>query len=176
MHYSSSQQVWKKHFPGALLVMALTFLFFNTVQWSSVVDSSAWPYGTSLTTLFAYLVSAVLDLKVAIFVSVLAAVAILILSAMKIRPILKSAFSPSYKFDTTIVMVLFLGVFVALPLLGYWAFADMVVTNPHIYINTIIPTVVGSIYFAGKTHAASQFAETRTRATDAVEDDVFSDE
>lgn len=176
MNYTSSQQVWKKQFPGALLVMALTFAFFNTLQWTSLVDPARWPYGTSMTTLFAYLVGTVLEVKIAIFVSVIAAIALLILSAMKVRPILKSAFSPAYKFDTIIVMALFLGVFVALPLLGFWAFADVVVTNPHIYINTILPTAVGSIYFAGKTHAASQFAETRTRATDAVEDDVFDEE
>jgi hypothetical protein len=175
MNYKSSQQVWMKHFPGALIVMALTFVFFNTIQWTEMVPSEAWPYGTSIATLFAYLVGQVLDPKVAIFVSTIAAIVILVLAAMKVRPILKSAFSPSYKFDTIIVMVLFVGVFVALPMLGYWAFADRVVTNPHVYINTLLPTIVGSIYFAGKTHAAAQFAETRTRATDAVEEDVFEE-
>ncbi len=176
MNYSSSQQVWKKHFPGALIVMAMTFLFFNTIQWSDAVDPATWPYGTSITTLFAYLVGTVLEVKVAIFVSVIAAIVLLLLAAMKVRPVMKSAFSPSYKTDTIIVILLFMGVFVALPLLGYWAFADMVITNPHIYINTILPTFVGAVYFSGKTHAASQFAETRTRATDSVEDDVFEDE
>ena len=176
MNYSSSQQVWKKHFPGALAVMVLTFLFFNTIQWSSAVDSAQWPYGTSLTTLFSYLVGTVLEVKVAVFVSVIAAIVLLLLAAMKVRPVLKSAFSPSYKVDTIIVILLFTGVFVALPLLGYWAFADMVVTNPHIYINTLLPTLVGAIYFSGKTHAASQFAETRTRATDSVEHDSFGEE
>lgn len=175
MNYKSSQQVWVKQFPSALVVMALAFAFFNTIQWTSLVDSGSWPYGTSITTLFAYLVGTVLEVKVAVFVSTIAAIIALIVGAMKVRPILKSAFSPSYKWDTIMVIVLFLGVFVALPIMAYWAFADVVVSNPHIYINTILPTLVGAIYFSGKTHAAAQFAETRTRATDAVEEDVFEE-
>jgi len=175
MNYKSSQQVWVQQFPSALVVMALTFVFFNTIQWTSFVDVADWPYGTSITTLFAYVVGTVLDVKVAVFVSTIAAILLLIVGAMKVRPILKSAFSPSYKWDTIMVIVLFVGVFVALPIMAYWAFADVVVSNPHIYINTILPTVAGAIYFSGKTHAAAQFAETRTRATDAVEEDVFDD-
>lgn len=173
LNAKSSQQVWKQQIPGALLVMLLTFVFFNTIQWTSLVPSQSWPYGTSITTLFAYLVSQVLSMKVAVFVSTLAAVAILILVAMKVRPILKSAFSPAYKADTLMMIVLFSAFFVALPLLGIWAFGDMVVTNPHVYINTLLPTIVGAVYFSGKTQAASQFAETRTRSTDSVEHDVF---
>lgn len=176
MMAKSSQQVWKEQFPGALLVMGLTFLIFNTIQWTGLVSSEAWPYGTSLATLFTYLVSQVLEMKVAIFVSVIVAVIVMALIAMKVRPILKSAFSPSYKWDTVMVIVLFSTVFVALPLLAFWAFADKVVTNPHVYINTLLPVFIGSVYFSGKTHAAAQFAETRTRATDAVESDVFGNE
>lgn len=175
MNYSSGQQVWIKHFPYALIVMGLAFLTFNTLQWTTLVPTEAWPYGTSITTAFAYLVSQVLELKVAIFVSTIAAIVVLVLLGMKVRPLLKSAFSPSYKWDTIGILLMFLGLFVALPILGLWAFADIVVTNPHVYINTVIPTAAGAIYFAGKTLAATQFAEARTRATDSVEEDAFDE-
>jgi|GEM_PF-5445585 len=176
MNFASGQQVWKAHAPWALFVMLLTFLTFNTLQWTALVPPETWPYGTSLTTLFAYLVSQVLELKVAIFVSTIVAIIVLIVVGMKVRPLLKSAFSPSYKWDTIGIIAVFLGVFLALPLLGAWAFADIVVTNPHVYINTGLPAIVGAVYFSGKTLAATQFAEARTRSTDAVEADVFEGE
>ena len=176
MNYRSSQHVWAKHFPAALGVMALTLIVFNTFQWSRFVDADTWPYGTSLTTLFAYLVSQVLDMKAAIFVSIIVAIVALVVLGMKVRPILKSAFSTSNKNDTRMMIILFLAVFLVVPVVGIWAFADRIVVSPHVYINLFLPSVVGAIWFAGKTQSASQWAETRTRATDSVEETNFNEE
>ncbi|MEM6677257.1 MAG: hypothetical protein AAF675_05220 [Pseudomonadota bacterium] len=172
--YASGQDVWRAQLMSTLTVMVMALMLFNTFQWSDLVPEGR-PYGTSVVTLLIYLFSSVLDPKVSVVVGIILAIVALIVIGMKVRPILRTAFSPSYRFDTIMNVVMFVGVLTILPAAIIWASSDSWPTNWHFYANTLFVGLVGALYFSGKTHGATQFAETRTRVTDSIEDDGSGD-
>lgn len=167
--YDSGQQVWKAQLRNTVIVMASAFVIFNTLHLSSAVPET-WPYGTSVTTFVIYLFSNVFNEKVALVVGLVIALIVLILIGMKVRPILRTAMSPNYKGDTILNILLFVVAISVLPAAIYWAATNAWPGSWHYYVNTLFVALVGAVYFSGKTHGATQFAETRTRATDSIEE------